>query len=549
MDTIKINVFGEEKEVQKGICLKDLAKDYQDKFKYKIVCARIGNAIKDLNTTLDTDCSIEFLQIIDNHANRVYINSLIYLCIYAYKELFGRDHDVKVTHSIDKGICIEADRTITSEDVENIKQKMVELRDADLEIKKVKVFRRDALNYYKHHNEKSKYDLIRYNTNTYINLYKLGNLYDYFFSIMVPSTSYLDIFDLNYVADNEFVLRFPTVYQKEMVEYTERKNLMSLFHEHNELGKKIKVETLADLNKVIEEGRISDLIRMVEVVQSNKLLEIASHINDHIDTVRIVLLAGPSSSGKTTTCNKLAMYLKSFGITPKMLSMDDYFKDMKDRPRDENGNIDFESFNTLDLKLLDEQLKDILDGKEVTTPTFDFYAGEKVFKDKLKLGKNEVLIMEGIHALNTLLTKNVTSDMVVKIYLSPLTELNLDNHNRISTTDSRLLRRIVRDFRTRDCSAERTLELWDGVRKGEEENIFPYQDNADYAFNTDLVYELGVLRTYAEPILHSVSETSPYYEDALRLLKFLKNVLPIPSESIPDDSIAREFIGGSCFKV
>ena len=549
MEKIKINVMGEELEVDKGLLLKDLADEYQKDFEYKIVCARVNEVITSLNTEITKPCNIEYLQSIDKTANRIYINGLIYMCLYAYKQLFGRERDFIVSHSLDKGIYIKTDKPITEEEVKSLKEKMQEVQKEDLEIKRITVSRRDALKYYKRNNIISKYDLIRYNTNSFITLYKLGNLYDYFFTKMVPSTSYLEVYDLNWLNEEGFILRFPTVYQKEMCEYTERKNVFELFKEHNEWGKKIKVETLPDLNKVIEEGRIDDLIRMVEVVQSNKLLKIASDINDNIDKIRIVLLAGPSSSGKTTTCNKLCMYLKSFGITPKMLSMDDYFKDMKDRPKDEEGNIDFESFNVVDLDLFDKQVEQLISGEHVTIPTFDFMAGKKIFKEKLALEKNDILLIEGIHALNSKLLNNIAKDNKIKIYLSPLTELNLDNHNRISTTDSRLLRRIVRDFRTRGCSAEMTLSLWNGVRKGEEENIFPYQDNADYAYNTDLVYELGVLRTYAEPILHSVSETSPYYEEALRLLKFLNNVLPIPSESIPDDSIVREFIGGSCFDV
>lgn len=549
MNEIEIMINNETIKIAQGTNLKDLAKMYQKNFSYKIICAKVNNSIKDLNQEIKRPCTIEFLQVTDRTANRIYSNSLIYLCVYAYKELFGRDKDLRVEHSLDKGIYIHTDIKITEEVIANLKEKMNEVKNKDLEIKKMTASRTDAMNYFKKNNDKSKYELISYNTNTYITLYKLDYLYDYFFSKMVPSTSYLEYFDLNKVDDYGFILRYPTVYQKEMVAYTERKNIFSLFKEHNEWGEKIKVTTLPELNKVIEEGRINDLIRMVEVIQSNKLLQIASNINDHIDKVRVILIAGPSSSGKTTTCNKLCMYLKSFGLNPKMLSMDDYFLNTEDRPLDEEGNIDYESFNVVDKNLFDEQIENLIKGETVITPTFDFISGKKVFQNSMNLEKNDILLIEGIHALNTKLLDNIKDENKIKIYLSPLTELNLDNHNRISTTDSRLLRRIIRDFRTRNCSAEETLSLWNNVRKGEEENIFPYQDNADYAFNTDLVYELGVLRTYGEPILHSVSEESPYYEEAIRLLKFLNNVLPIPSESIPDDSIVREFIGGSCFKV
>lgn len=546
---MEIIINNEKLKIENGIKLKELVPIFQKNYKYKIICAQVGNSIKDLNYEITKPCEIKFLQVTDHTANRIYINSLIYVTIYAYKELFGKDKDIRIEHSLDKGIYITTDIDLTDEIINNLKEKIKEIVNKDLEIKKITASRRDVMSYYKANNEKSKYELVKYNTNSYVTLYKLDYLYDYFFTKMVPSTSYIEYFDLNKIDERGFILRFPTIYQKEICPYTERKNIFNLFKEHNELGDKIKVTTLAELNKVIEEGRISDLIRMVEVVQSNKLLKIANNINDNIDRVRVVLIAGPSSSGKTTTCNKLCMYLKSFGINPKMLSMDDYFLDMKDRPKDEFGNIDYESFDTIDKNLFDDQIEKLINGEEITIPTFDFISGEKVFKNKMTLEKNDILLIEGIHALNTNLLNNISNEHKIKIYLSPCTELNIDNHNRISTSDSRLLRRIIRDFRTRNCSAEETLSLWNNVRKGEEENIFPYQDNADYAFNTDLVYELGVLKTYGEPILHSVSEDSPYYEDALRLLKFLNNVLPIPSESIPDDSIVREFVGGSCFKV
>ena len=311
--------------------------------------------------------------------------------------------------------------------------------------------------------------------------------------------------------------------------------------------KLINIETASDLNDVVASGNIDYLIRISETLQNNKILDQVKEIKKSGYKIKIVLISGPSSSGKTTSCYKLAMYLASFGLTPKVISMDNFFKERSDTPKKPNGEYDFESLDALDLKLFNKTLKDLLDGKKVKMPTFDFYSGEKKFKDEMILAKTDILLIEGIHALNPKLLPDIPREYKYKVYLSPLTAINIDKDNRMSTTDNRLLRRMIRDNRTRGYNVSRTLDLWDDVREGEEKYVFAYQDEADYVFNTSLIYEFCVLKTYVLPLLYSVKSDDKNYNEAVRLMKVLNVFLPIPSEAIPADSILREFIGGSCF--
>ena len=322
--------------------------------------------------------------------------------------------------------------------------------------------------------------------------------------------------------------------------------MFNVFEEYRNWAKLLRISNSVDLNKIVSTGKIDELIRMNEALHNNNLLEIARQISQK-DKIKIVLLAGPSSSGKTTTSKKICMYLKSFGLNPKVLSMDDYFKERVDTPKDKDGNYDFECLEAMDIKLFDKQIEALLSNKKVTIPRFNFITGKKEFSEELQLEQDDVLVIEGIHALDTGILTNIPRSRKYKIYISPLTQINLDEHNRISTTDNRLLRRIVRDNRTRGYTVEKTLEIWDSVRAGEEKYIFPFQDEADTTINSALIYELGVLKTYVEPLLYSVSNDSIYYEEAKRLLKFMRMFFPIPSDAVPQDSILREFIGNGCF--
>lgn len=550
MNELNINICGTVIKVPKGMRLIELVPRYQNDFDNDIIIAKVDGIYKELQEPLVKDCKVEFEDLTTRGGNRVYLSGLIYLLIYSYKELFGFSEDIRVNHSIDKGLYIESSKKLTEEDLIKLEAKMHENVSKSMSIDKLNVSRLDAINYFKGIKDEPKVGIMKYNTNTYITLYKLGNMYNYFYTLMPVNTKCLDKFGLTYLNEHGFVLRYLTIYMKDTIkDYEHRTNIFNLFKESRNWGKLMKIENVVDLNNRVSNSTIEELIKIDEMMQSNRLLNIAKQIAETNPRPRIVLIAGPSSSGKTTTCNRLALCLKCFGISPKMISMDDYFLDRENTPLDEEGNPDFERLDAVDLELFENTMASLLNKEEVLVPTFNFVHGVKEFKTKMKLEDNEVLLIEGIHALNPSILTNIPKDDKVTIYLSALTELKIDNHTRVSTTDNRLLRRIVRDNRTRGNKVEDTLESWSKVRRGEENYIFPYQDSSDYTFNTALIYELGVLKTYAEPLLYSVEPTSPYYNEAKRLIDFLKVFLPIPSESIPKDSILREFVGGSCYKV
>lgn len=548
IEDVKVTINGKEETVPRGITLLQLSKEYQKDYRFPIILASVNNVYRELSYAVNESCGITFYDLNSKIGNRAHIAGLTFLLIVAVKEMFGSQANIKVMHSLDKGIYIETGFLLTETILKSIAKKMLKLVEMDLSITKVSVERISAIHYFESINDLAKARIMKYNTNTFITLYRLGNYYNYFYGQMPPSTASLKEFKLTFLNDNGFVLQFPTAYSNNQIKpYVHHENMFKVFKECRDWTKLMKIETIADLNEVVSKGKIADLIRIDETLQSNRLLNVAKKIVDNKKDKKIILLAGPSSSGKTTTTTKLCMYLKSFGLNPKMISMDDYFVDRDDTPLNEKGEKDYEAFEAVDNTLLTKQINDLLKGKEVMAPVYDFKAGVKEFIKELKLDKDDVLLIEGIHALNPKVLKEIPAKNKFKIYLSALTELNIDNHNRFPTTDNRLLRRIIRDNRTRGYNVVDTLKIWNNVRKGEEKYIFPYQDEADITINTALIYELGVLKTYVEPLLYSVDEDSSYYEEAKRLLNVLRLILPIPSESIPDDSIIREFIGGSCF--
>lgn len=548
IETLEIKVNGHKYQVSKGVTLEELASQFQKDYRYPILLAKVNNVLKELTTEITHQANIEFLDLTSREGNRTHISGLTYVLIYAIKKLYGKNADALVQHSLDKGIYIETNFKLTSSKVAAIKEEMQKIVDSDMPITKMTIDRLEAIDYFEKIGEEVKAGVMRYNTNTYITLYRLGNYYNYFYNLMPTSTGKLGAFNLTYIKENGFLLQFPTVYISEKIKpYQPHPGMFEAFQEYREWAKIMKVENSVDLNRVISTGKISDLIRIDETLQSNRLLMLSRRINENKDKIKIVLLAGPSSSGKTTTSRKLCMFLQSFGLHPKVLSMDDYFVEREENPKDENGNPDYECLEAIDLKLFDSQLSDLLKGKEVTIPTFNFALGKKEYRDKLTLQSDDIIVIEGIHALDPKILTNIPRENKFKIYISPLTELNMDNQNRISTTDNRLLRRIIRDNRTRGYDVEHTLRSWASVREGEEKYIFPYQDEADYTINSALIYEIGVLKTYVEPLLYSVPNDSPYYEEAKRLINFLRLFLPIPADDIPQDSILREFIGNGCF--
>lgn len=544
--TLKIN--GKNYKYTRGLTLEEISKDFLNDYKYPILIARVDNRIKELNSVVEENCEIEFLDLTSREGNRTHISGLTYLLLYVIKKMFGQNANIRVKHSIDKGIYIETNFKISEDKIKEIEKEMKKTSSADIPITRVTIDRLEAMEYFRDINDEVKARVLMYNTNTYITLYRLGNLYDYFYNYMPVTTNHLKDFALTYINNKGFVLRFPTPYIKDkIIPYTHHEDMFKTYEEYSDWAKKIKVENSADLNSRVSTGKINDLIRIDETVQANKLLNVASQIASKKNKIKIVLIAGPSSSGKTTTSKKLCLYLQSFGLNPQVISMDDYFVEKKDNPIGEDGKPDYECLEALDLKLFDSQMADLLDSKKVKAPTYNFVLGKKEYNRDLYLGENDILVIEGIHALDNKILNNIPREKKYKIYISPLTELNLDEHNRISTTDNRLLRRIIRDNRTRGYDVEKTLGVWPSVRAGEEKYIFPYQDEADYTFNSALIYEIGVLKTYVEPLLFSVPSDSQYYEEAKRLLNFLRLFLPIPSDAIEKQSIVREFIGGSVF--
>ncbi len=548
MENIKVKVQDKTLEIGKNTTFLELSKSYEKDFAYPIVIASFNGVYQELNQPIKKEGVISFYDLKDRTANRIYLNGLIFLTLCAGKELFGPSSNYKVLHSIDKGLYIETDVSLTEEKVQRLEQKMHELVDLELPITKMNVTRMDAIQYFDSIGDTAKADIMRYNTNTYVTLYKLGNNYSYFYGLMPVNTKQLSFFELTYINEEGFVLRFPTIYMEKGIKpYEHREKMFQAFNESRTWEKVMHLENVSELNKVVSQGNIGDIIRISETLQNQKLLEIARAIEQRRNEVKVILIAGPTSSGKTTTNRKLSMYLRSFGMNPIPLSMDDYFKDRNETPLGIDGEPDFECLDAVDLELFNNQIASLLKGETVTVPTFNFLIGMKEFKKKIHLGENELLLIEGIHGLNPTILKDIPKSQKCKIYLSPLTTLSIDNQNRIPSTDNRLLRRVVRDNKTRGYKVEDTLKIWSKVRAGEEKYIFPYQDEGDFIFNTSLIYELGVLKTYVEPLLYSVDASSPYYEEAKRLINFLRAFLPIPSEDIPDDSILREFIGKSCF--
>lgn len=549
IESIKLKIMSEEKEIPSGLTFADVAKDYQDKFKYPIILAKTKNKYRELSDYIVDNDDIEFVDLKDRMGNLVYVNSLVYLASYAVTEAFGKNVKIIVKYSIDKGIYIETNFDLDMEKCKVLKAKMKELAEKNISITKCRVERYEAIEYFELNKETSKVNLLKYATNTHITLYKIGGMYDYFFTLMPPSTGCLKQFDIHFLNSRGFVLLFPTVYIDGIKKYEHHPKLFEVFREYQKWAEIMKISNVPALNTIVSNGRADDIIRIDETLQSNRLLNLAKDIVSRKDQVKIILIAGPSSSGKTTSCRKLSMYLRSFGLEPREISMDNYFVDRENTPLDENGEPDFECLEAVNVKKFDSDVKKLLNGEKVRLQVFNFVKGKsEPGEDEVALGKNEVLIIEGIHALNDKILTSIDRKKKFKIYLSPLTILNIDIHNRISTTDNRLLRRIVRDNRTRGYKVEDTLRSWRKVRFGEEKHIFPNQDSADATFNTALIYEIGVLKTYVEPLLYSVSITSPYYEEARRLINVLKTFLPIPSDAVPDDSLLREFIGGSCFK-
>lgn len=549
MAVVKVKYNNREFTFNKGITLDVIAKEASADFEGEIINASIDNHLVDLNAKIQKDCEVKFYDFISLPGNRAYERGLTLLFVKAVRDVINCD--VKVLHSIDKGIYCEilSNEKIDEVTVQKIKIRIRELVALSIPIQKLTVSRLDAIDYFTKVGQVDKANSLRYISNSNISLYQLDNVLDYFYGELPNNTKVLEKYDLKYLYDNYVILLSPHLYgNKDKLSFVSSDKLLDEFKRNDSYLNSIGIENASDLNESISNGDYGEVIRVSEAMQNNVLFGVADNISKNKD-IKIILITGPSSSGKTTVSKKLSLYLKSKGIDPVSISIDDFYVDLKDRILDENGKPESERIEAIDVALFNLKINELLQGKETDMPKYDFIKGQKEYgKNVIKIKDKNVLVIEGIHAFDKRLLQDIPDRFKFKIYLSPLTALNVDNHNMFKSTDNRLIRRMVRDNLTRGSSASQTLATWRSVRDAEEEFILPYQKEANAIFNTSLVYELGVLKTYVEPLLFSVNEDDPNYDEAIRLINRFRGILAIPSDLVPNDSIIREFIGGSCFK-
>lgn len=540
---------GREVVVPAGSLLKDVVKQFETEATGPILAVKCNNDLLELTRTVERDCDIDFIDLRCDDGQRIYQRSLVMVLVKAVRDLFP-GAQVTIEHSLSNGLYGEIHHTtpIGEQEIEMIAGRMQEIIAADLPFCRETVSKEEAMEFFRGAGQEDKVQVLKYRQTETVHLYTLDNVKDYFYGYMVPSTGYLKLFRLLYYFPG-FILQIPSKYNPHSIPpYCEQPKLAAIFREAERWGRIEQISYVGSLNEKIEKGEIGDLIRLAEVLHENKIAKIAEMIVENLDTIRIVLIAGPSSSGKTTFAQRLSLHLRVHGLQPVAISLDDYFVDRELTPRDESGNYDFESIEAIDLELFNRDLACLLQGKEVEIPVFDFREGKRKYTGrKLRITPEQPIILEGIHCLNDRLTHSIPSANKFKIYISCLTHLNLDAHNRIPTTDVRKLRRICRDYQFRNHGAEDTLRMWDSVRRGEERNIFPFQENADVMFNSSLAYELAVLKPVVEPLLLSIGPSSDQYSEAKRLLAFLSYFLPLEDDEVPATSILREFIGGSPF--
>lgn len=543
-------VNGEKRHYIQGISLLEVANEMQELYASPIVAAKVDNNIKDLQATLEDDCMIEFFDLHTEDGIKVYQRSLTFIMITAIEEIFPHGN-VTVEHSLSKGLYCELylGRDLSTDDITQIEERMREIIAQNRPIIKKVLPVSEAIALFEQVGHTEKVNLLRQLKRDHVTLYFCGKVYDYLHGTMVPSAGYLKLFELKYYKPG-LILRFPDKERPDQIpEYVEQAKLAEIFAEAERWGAILGCGYVGTMNQYVQNNEYVDIIRVAEALHEKKIAQIADFVSEHRSEVRVILVAGPSSSGKTTFAQRLGVQLKVNGVRPVPISLDDYFVDREHTPRDEKGDYDFEAIEAIDLELFNEHLIKLLNGEEVEIPYYNFLNGQREYRGhKIKLDKEQPLIIEGIHGLNERLTRAVSRDNKVKIYISALTQLSIDNHNRIPTTDTRLIRRIVRDSQFRGHDAIKSLKIWPSVRRGEERNIFPFQEEADIMFNSALIYELAVLKQYAEPLLEQVTAAEPEYSEARRLLNFLSHFEPIIADNdIPTNSILKEFIGKSCF--
>ena len=549
---IKATVNQSIYEVKEGTTLSDLAKQVQRPQEPIILLAYMDGKLRELFTPMTKDCHVRFVTLKEQAGYMAYKRTATLMFLKACEDLLGTGATTKIAldYSIGNSIFCDflEDRVIDEAFARSIQKRMEELAKANLPITKRSLDTDQAAKYFDRIGFKGKKELFQFRRESKMNIYSLDGYDNYFYGYMAPSTGYISAFLVS-AYQHGVVLQIPKRKQtEEIVPFTPQPKLFHVMQRSREWTKTMGVDTVGALNDEITHGNINHLILLQEGLQEKLLADIADEIVSK--NKRIILIAGPSSSGKTTFSHRLSIQLQIAGLTPHPVSMDDYFLDRELSPRDENGNYNFETIASLDVDLLTKHINQLLDGEEIDVPSYNFITGKREYHGhKLKIGEKDVLVMEGIHGLIGTLTNEIPEDAKYRIYVSALNQINLDEHNRIPSSDGRLLRRIVRDAMTRGNDARETISRWDSVRKGEEDNIFPYQEEADVMFNSAQIYEIAVLKQYAEPLLFAVPKDCPEYQEAKRLLKFLEYFLNIPSEAIPKTSLLREFIGGSCFDV
>lgn len=552
-EMLRVIIDGKVMEYPKGTPYLEIAKDNQGAYPHDIILAFVNGKLQELHKRLKTDSELRFVTTGTEIGNLTYKRGISFLLVKAIYDVIGHEKIQKVMaqFSVSRGyyFTITGNVNLDEELLGKIEARMHELAEMNLPIMKQKIHTDEAIQRFQQYGMYDKEKLFHYRRVSAVNVYSINEFEDYYYGYMVPSTGYLKYFKL-YLYDEGLVVQMPVPENPiEVPEFKPSKKLFQVLKESTTEGGRMGIETVADLNGVVVYHDPQELILVQEALQEKKIAQIANQIAGQPEK-KFVLIAGPSSSGKTTFSHRLAIQLRVNGLVPHALAVDNYFVDREFAPRDEDGKLDFESIDCVDMKKLNEDLEALLAGKRVEIPRFNFKTGKREFKgDFMEIGENDILLLEGIHCLNDRLTYGLPREHKFKIYISALTQLNVDEHNRISSTDGRLLRRMVRDARTRGASAKQTIAMWDSVRRGEEKNIFPYQEEADVMFNSALLYELAVLKPYVEPLLFGIEKDCEEYVEAKRLLKFLDYFVGMGNADIPANSLLREFIGGGCFDI
>ena len=540
------------KEFPIGSSLLDIYSGFNLDFPYPVVSARVNNRSEGLNFRVFNNKDVEFLDVRNPSGMRTYVRTLCFILYKAVSEIFP-EGKLYVEHPVSKGyFCnLRIGRPIELEDVQAVKKRMQEIIAEDIPFHRTECHVTEAVRVFSERGMKDKVKLLESSGALYTYYYTLGDTVDYYYGNLLPSTGFIKLFDLVKYYDG-LLLRIPNKENPNVLEeVVKQEKMLDVFKEHLRWNHIMGLSNIGDINLASQNGHATDLIKVAEALQEKKIAQIADeifHRGQEGHPVKIVLISGPSSSGKTTFSKRLSIQLMTNGLHPYPIAMDNYFVNREDTPRDASGNYDYESLYALDIQKFEEDLQALLRGEEIELPTYNFIEGRREYKgDRLKADEHTILILEGIHALNPELTPQIPADKKYKIYVSALTTISIDDHNWIPTTDNRLIRRIIRDYNYRGCSAQETISRWGSVRAGEDKWIFPYQENADVMFNSALLFELAVLRCHVEPLLNTVPRNCPEYAEAYRLLKFIQYFTPVQDKELPPTSLLREFLGGSSF--